>query len=369
MKIAKTTSGAYRKESAVDNINKTLTFAHKSTAGGETSINLAALVLPTELSSYGFTNPSAQEIADAKLLFYKRNLLLFRSVGGALIPYLAYTVTSSTTITLASATSVNEIIYGAIFFTQKDGALAVDGRKILATGTLAANATLINVGDSFKVNAYPSQQLGEVLLILDGVAQMRNVGNATYAPTADGNYQEIDSGTGYATILQVNVPMAYDRSFMVMGTGIIVQRPDGSRDTLIETLSAQMELIVGVLADVSGQPTSYFRAAPNYPQLSAYASMVTSLVPYIASFSTNVTGAGGTNKHETYKMDATSGDLSVTFATPASSNKGNFVYVKKMDVTANWVTMSGTFDETVVLQNQSDVTCFQSDGSTWIKVA
>lgn len=231
---------SYRKQDSQNQTNlaigfKSLVFAHKATIG-DTSIDLTALSTPSELT--GFTNPSSSEIVAAQLLFYKNNLKLTRSAGGLMIPYQEYQVVSSSRINLTNAALDGEIFYGVVDFSAKTGVLGVDARVIRATGTLAASATDINVGAEFKTNAYSSSQIGEVLLYIDGILQMRNVNNVTAAPSADGNYEEVSLGTGYSSVLRMNQSVAYSRSYVVVSAVAIVQRPDGSRDAVLESLQA-----------------------------------------------------------------------------------------------------------------------------------
>lgn len=278
MTWAKLTTG-YRKQDNSNQTNvgfgsKVLSFAHKSTAGGETLLDLTVLTLPTELSSNGFTNPSSSEILEAKLLFYKKNLILFRSVGGALIPFSAYQVVTGTSIRLSVATSVNEIIYGVVLGAQMGGVTAIDGRKIVATGVLAGGQTDINVGDEFKINMYPTTQLGEVELVVDGLTMMRNVGNATASVSGDGNYQEVDAGDGYGTVLRMNQTAVYDRAYVVKSTTMIARRPDGSRDSQLEKVSAALDQVIEDLAYVTGNPTTRYQVLPSQPQLTQFGALV-----------------------------------------------------------------------------------------------
>ena len=344
---------------------RSLEFAHKA-SGGETSLDLTALVVPTELSSYGFTNPSVSQIQDAKLLFFSANMILWRSQGGAMINNSEFQVITNTKINLTKPAAVNEVFYGKVMAVPVPNQ-GVDARVIYTTGTLLAGQTDINVGQEFRVNKNPLAQIGEVEFVLEGETQMRNVNNAIASPSADGNYQEVDSGNGYSALLRVNQSVSYDRSYIVRSTVIYLWRSSGSRDAVIESLSGQVDRLVQVLASVSGQPTSYFQSGPNSVQMLQYGNIVASLVPSIATKSANFAPVSS-QKWETYEVNAASGDITVTLPSPSSANSGNMLTFKKVDATYNFVTLSGTLDETVVLQNQNELTCVQSDGSTWIKI-
>ena len=81
-----------------------LRFAHKATAGDST-INLASLVLPTEMSANGFVNPSVSNITKANIMFYRNNLKLVSSLRGLLVDQLSYVISSNLTITLLDFTA------------------------------------------------------------------------------------------------------------------------------------------------------------------------------------------------------------------------------------------------------------------------
>jgi len=166
---------------------KKLKFYHKATLGDST-INLAALVLPSaELPSV--VNPSAAELASANLLFNKNNFLLISSLRG-LMDFDSYSIASNSTINLLDSALDNEIFIGVIDNVVRSGAQIVDASPLVVTGTLAATNTIFNVGEPFFTNKYPNAQVGAIMVFLDGVLQFRNVGNATAAPGADGNYEE-----------------------------------------------------------------------------------------------------------------------------------------------------------------------------------
>ena len=256
-----------------------ITFAHKG-AAGETGIDLTFLNTPsTEMP--GFVQPSVAQLSEAKLKFFRKNLTLISSARGVLMDYVSYDVQSSTFIkfTESFGTALDgEIFIGVIDSVPRNGLVGVDTLPILSTGTLAATTTDYNVGNSFRVNANPNFQIGDIAVYLDGVLQFRNTANATAAPGADGNYQEVDAGGGSGTIVRFNqADPSNTRSVIVLNTGHAIIRPDGSLLDVLEATQGQVDKLVEVLSDVSGQPESYFQAAPNNVNLKAFGDRVFAL--------------------------------------------------------------------------------------------
>lgn len=255
--------------------------------GGETYIDLTSLTAPTSMTSKGFTNPLAAEILDAKILFYKENVSVIRSAGGLLIPYEEYQIVSSSRINLTTPALVNEIFTIVIRNKSSNGMLGVDGRVIRATGVLAAGSATINVGQEFAINAYPAAQIGEVMLFIDGQIQFRNTGNSS--TVLDGNYYEQAVTGGLGSIIMMNGTELYDRNWLVVGTAVIVQRPEGSRDSALETLAGQVDAIIPTLADLAGVDETVFQAAPNDVNLKQFGDTVIAHTAELADHESRVT--------------------------------------------------------------------------------
>lgn len=253
-------------------------WAHKATAGA-TQINLTSLTVPTEMTANGFSNPSVAQLTSAQLLFYKKNLTLVSSLRGTLQQDLSYKVSSSTVLTLIDFTAEEgEIFVGTIDYTAVTGNKVVDAAVINATGTLAANATDFNVGMPFTVGKYAgNSQIGDVMVFLDGVIQYRNSGNSS--TVLDGNYYEVDAGNGLGILIRFNVVDPINiRDVIVVGTGIISERPDGSMMAVIESLAGQIDSMAEVVSDLSGLPeTTVTGGAPNNVDLKAFGDRVLTL--------------------------------------------------------------------------------------------
>lgn len=256
-----------------------IVFFHKATAG-DTTINLGALSMPSEISSAGYTNPSASELASFNLSLIRNNLKLVSSRGVELIPGLSY-IASGLVITLSDSFGpalADEIFTGVIDPVAKTGANFVDASPLVATGLLAAGAQDFNVGQPFEVNKYPNAQAGAVLVFVDGDIQFRNVGNATADPGADGNYQELAAtGGNLATIIRFNDVEAYDRNILVVSNGLLAERPSESVKAEVERLQGQIDSLVATTAVLAGVPESNFQAAPNAVDLKQFGDRVLGL--------------------------------------------------------------------------------------------
>ncbi len=251
--------------------NKSLRFAHKS-PGGETVIDLTSLTTPPEMT--GFPQPSSAEIGEARVKFFRNNLRLISSDKGVLIDYLSYNVATSTSISLNFTTAVDEIIIGELVQETRAASPVVDAESRATSGTVSAGATTINTGLLFEINKHPSEQIGAVMVFIDGDLQLRNVGNATAAPAADGNYEEVPAAGGLGSIIELNSSEAFDRTYKVVPVGALVERPDGSMMAVIETLAGQIDAMVPVLADAAGVPESQFQANPNDVNLRQFGDKV-----------------------------------------------------------------------------------------------
>jgi len=257
---------------------KSFRFAHKASAG-DPGFSIYALNVPTEMTSLGFSQPSANDISKANLLFYKNNLSIVSSARGQLNLEYDYVVTSTgISFTDLFGTALDgEIFVCTLNSVATTGNLVADTNFICETGTLAANTTSIAVGQSFKVNQNPTKQLGAVMLFIDGQQMLRNVGNATANPSADGDYEEVDNGYGDCTLLEMNNSSVSARTYTVVSSWLSVVKPDGSVVETINKQQATIDKVVETLAVVAGVPETDFQAAPTQPQLNQFGDRLISL--------------------------------------------------------------------------------------------
>lgn len=189
---------------------RTIQFAHQF-VGSETSLNMLSLTTPSLLSGNGFVNASPQEIAGANLSVFGKNLKLSLSRGLELKPYVHYLIANNNIVFIGSLKDnggalTDEILFGEIQMAAGNAQIVGDVRFVRGTVEVAVGQTLVNLGERFKVNENPASQIGDVKIKRNGVGIYRNVGNATASLSADGNYQEMDSGTGYGVSITLNEP-------------------------------------------------------------------------------------------------------------------------------------------------------------------
>lgn len=252
--------------------HKKLVFAHKFASAGLTDIDLSSLSVPSEMSSLGFQNSSVSELADAKLMFLRANLRLLSSVNGELIDYIAYDVISNTKIRLKGSfvSALNEIVVGILEPVNFTGMIGVDAYAISQTGTVSG--TDIVVGEPFVLNKNSGQQVGDVLLFLDGVLQARNVGNAV---SGDGNYYELPpSSGGLSNTLRLNSAPPSPANYVVISNGLMTERPTAGVLAKIESLSAAVDIMIEDLALATGNPESRYQSAPSNVDLKMFGSRV-----------------------------------------------------------------------------------------------
>lgn len=248
-------------------ITKDIKFAHEASAG-ETSINLTALNLPSNLIN--FSNPTGTQLDAINLKANDSNLVLVSSLRGTLQLGLSYYVSTRDKITLTFAAAEGEIFTGHVRLTQAT-ANVVDAQSFQITGTLTAGNTDIALGKAFNLNANPTTQIGEVILYINGVQQFRNVGNATAAPAADGNYEEVDAGNGKTNLLRINQALGADVPYAVVSNGLIVEQDCDGHQQQIDSLAGQIDAMIPTVANLAGVPETNFQAGPNSVDLKAFA--------------------------------------------------------------------------------------------------
>lgn len=242
-------------------------FAHKASAG-ETQIDLLSLVNPPEMPS--FVNPTGTQLTAINLKANKNSFILISSLRGTLISELSYQINTSKIITLNFVAAEGEIFTGQLRTTQAT-ANVVDAQTYTRTGTLLTGQTDIALGQAFNQNAFPTSQIGEVMLHIGGVLQLRNVDNATAAPLADGNYEEVSAGNGLTNVLRLNNAFGADVAWAVTSTGLIVDQSGNNNQQQLDSLAGQIDALIPTVASLAGVPETNFQAGPNSVDLKAFA--------------------------------------------------------------------------------------------------
>lgn len=260
---------------------RTIQFAHQF-VGTETSVNLLSLVTPTLLTSNGFVNATPQEIAAANLSVFGKNLKISLSRGIELKPYVHYLIVNNNIVFIGGLKDnggalVDEMMFGEIQMASGGAQIVGDVRFVRGTVEVAVGQTLVNIGDRFKVNENPGSQVGAVRIVRNGVTIYRNVGNAVASPSADGNYQEIDSGTGYGVSIQLNVAPAIQSDIIDYEIGIQLSSGDLALwDAFQKLQGSVLALSQDAAQEFYGDQdyTRYLTVAPSDLERKSYADLV-----------------------------------------------------------------------------------------------
>jgi hypothetical protein len=248
--------------------SKELRFLHEATAG-DTTINLSALVTPSSAS--GFLQPSAGDLLEVGMKFFRNNLILTNGAGKVMRDHIDYQVADSGAINLTVAALAGEVFEGKLK-KSIEGPAVVDGSPLVVTGELAIGATDFNVGTPFKVGEYLNSQHGSVLVHVDSQLAYRNENND---PSGDGDYYEVAASAGLGTIIRFNTPdLSKARNISVTSIGTLVNRPQGSQDAVIESLAGQLDIVIPDLALTTGNPESKYQGAPNNVDLKVFGDRV-----------------------------------------------------------------------------------------------
>lgn len=253
---------------------KNTRFLHQA-AAGDTLIQLTGLTAPTGTTNY--SAPSVSDLSKTNLMQWGSNLRLTSSIAGLLIQNIAYTITGATTIKLLYDAQDGEIFEGVIDHQSRTGVSLVDAAPIVSTGTLAAGQTDFNVGTPFQVGLYSANQVGAVMVFVDGQLMKRNTGNNAAGSGVEGDYCEVHSGGGLGQVIRFNMPdLINDRQVMVISVNGLVERPNGSFMAVMETIQGQIDGMVPTLAALAGVSTTTFQSVPNNTDLKSFGDRVLS---------------------------------------------------------------------------------------------
>lgn len=235
---------------------KKLVFAHEASSG-DTQIDLMSLNFPSSLTTSLLTNPSFESLLEANLRFYYRNMTLFSSARGVLIPDVAFECSNSN-ITFKGFTAFeNEIFYGVIPFAVSPNTLYVDAKPINVSKSISGAETTFNVGEAYRVNEYPTQSSGAVKVFANGQLLYRNTNNSNV--TLDRDYYEVPTQDGYGTVVEFNTPFGATTEITVISNYAFVDRPDFHLMQRFDVLAAQLESIAqqtGSTIDLTQFPNS-----------------------------------------------------------------------------------------------------------------
>ena len=263
--------------------SKTIFFAHQASSG-DTHIDLTSLSMPTNLLNKGYSNPTTAELQSLHLSFNKSKLKIISSDRGELMK-ISFSVPNNMQISFDGFTANADEIFECTFEPNViTGTTVVDAVPYVKTYDLAEGETDV-ITDPFEYYKFPDMQVGAVMVFrgTTQVLQLRNVNNATAAPTADGNYQEISANDGYSNTIRFNVAAAAGgETITIISVGSLVERPTESMMNYLETMNGSLDKVIEVLATVSGKAESYFEAQPMTTDLSAFSSKVNNIDDLLA---------------------------------------------------------------------------------------
>lgn len=261
-------------------------FSHEASQGDK-EIDLNNLNTPADMASNGFMNPSSAEIASTHLSIFRKNLELV-STRGPLTQFLDYIITDSGNIlflgTLAQTGALEgEIFTGLIKAVDAGGTVVADARSFDVTIScpedVAVGTTILNIGTEFQVNANPLHQTGNIKPAKNGKRIYRNKDNAVASPTADGNFHEIDSGSGFGTQIELNAPLA-DGDIIGVDFGLSIASGDMQIFGSLEQLQGSiLKLAQDAANDIHGDndTTRYLAANPSALERRAFGDKVLNL--------------------------------------------------------------------------------------------
>lgn len=267
--IAKTNISLSKKDLTKSRIppvaSRNVVFYHKTT-GGELSIDLNALSMPSEMPTA--VQATAAEISGAQLYTNKKNLDLTSSTKGQLIQHLDYVVTSGYTIQLigpylVSGAEIDEIFTGTINSAPISDLVVASARSVDKTYELGIGLTTLNLGREYQVGVNPNDDIGSIKVFVNGVLAHRDI-----------DYAEVDAGSGYGTTIEffsapVSLPYQIAVDFGVMSI------TDNDGIGAIESLSGAIKKIADDLAVVAGTSAEdYLTANPSEIERRTFGDMV-----------------------------------------------------------------------------------------------
>jgi hypothetical protein len=229
-------------------------------------------------------NPSFKTLTECNLRYFYKNLLLFSTSRGVLIPDISFTATNNSIILNNIQAYQNEIFYGVIDYVSSPNTLFVDARPINVSRAMGSVLTTFNVGESYQVNAFPNESSGAIKVFVNGVLKYRNTNNSN--TVLDRDYCEIPATDGYGTTIQFNVAPGLNAQITVISNYAYVDRPDHHIMQKLDVLATQLQSIA-----TQGNFTLNVAQFPNVMDLKAFGDNVLAYDSLLASANTRLTNA------------------------------------------------------------------------------
>jgi hypothetical protein len=262
---------------------KKIVFAHQANLD-DTQIDLASLNFPSSLANTLVANPSFRTLTECNLRFFYKNLLLFSTSRGVLIPDISFTATNNSILLNGIQAYQNEIFYGVIDYVSSPNTLFVDARPINISRAMGTVLTTFNVGESYQVNAFPNESSGAIKVFVNGVLKYRNTNNSS--TVLDRDYYEIPATDGYGTTIGFSVAPGPSAQITVISNYAYVDRPDHHIMQKLDVLATQLQSIA-----TQGSFTLDVSQFPNVMDLKAFGDNVLAYDSLLASADTRLTSA------------------------------------------------------------------------------
>lgn len=255
--------------------SRNVVFYHKPAVSSLT-ISLLSLILPSS-EMPNAVQATIEELAGARLTVNKKNLSLQSSTKGQLIQNLDYIVVDSMTINLIGpyasvGSEYDEIFVGTINCAAISDLVVASSKNVVRSYVLPVGQTTLNVAQEFKVNQYPSENIGIIKIFVNGVLAFRNTGNSSVS--LDRDYREVDSGNGFGTVVIFNVAPTVTAHNIIVDFGV-QSVTDFDAIGTIESLSGSVKKIADDLAVIAGTSTNdYMAANPSDVERRGFGDMV-----------------------------------------------------------------------------------------------
>lgn len=180
----------------------------------------------------------------------------------------------------ANGVEADAIIFGEVDALAANPIVVGDAKYINGTASLAVGQTTVNVGDPYKVGVglISGSQVGHIKVYRNGTIQYRNIGNVAAAPNAPGNYQEIDAGNGYGTMIVFNNPPSGVADSIYFEIGTKISHGNLQVFSEIERLQGSvLKLSQDVALGLGNQVTDYISASPSEMDRRAFGDLLLSV--------------------------------------------------------------------------------------------
>lgn len=245
-----------------------LKFHHQANIG-ETLFDLTNLNVPA-----GLSNPSPTALGKLKIKQFSENFTMVSNLRGLLMEDISYEMVTDQSLKLIGLEAIQDEVFSFTHFNhQTNGALLVDARPDGSSGLLLEDQTDFALGTPVLIEDLANQW--PIQVFRNGTPMLRNVGNGT----SDGNYQMLDNGDGYCSVIRFNiVGDVGDEPVFWSTNGALAERPNDSVLQRVDKLHGIVDTLRDDAAEAFGfditDPTRYNGGIPTQPDLRAFGDKV-----------------------------------------------------------------------------------------------